>query len=264
MAPSLKSIGLALAASSVAAGSSGPKAWVHLKSTEGVDLEALNIGAEYSMDVGDLEATLEYSYNDNKYLPSAVGLQGKLSSSGDTEISMDGRFNMNDQSAEVELTATRGDYELSCELDSSEAKPKAVSLKTSLNLAGRSVELTPSYDCRSQELSVGAVTEIVDNAELEINAKPVDKTGTISIAYKVDDDNTITPSWTIGDDSSSSYEWEHKMSSGATVTTTVTPGDAMAVAWEDPANMGSWTAEANVPFGDVGAASVSFKRDFEF
>ena len=54
------------------------------------------------------------------------------------------------------------------------------------------------------------------------------------------------------------------MDSGATVTTTVTPGDSATVSWEDPANIGAWTAEANVPLGDVASASVSFKREFDF
>ena len=54
------------------------------------------------------------------------------------------------------------------------------------------------------------------------------------------------------------------MDSGATVTTTVTPGDSATVSWEDPANIGAWTAEASVALGGGSGAAVSFKREFDF
>lgn len=180
-------------------------------------------GAEYEVDAanGDLSLNLSASAGGVTAVEATQSF-----ASGDANISVNPRYNIADESADIVVNYDAGD--LNVELT---ASADAQSVKVDYTTGDTDMTLTASADAQS-----------------------------LSISQQLDDDNTITPTFTSGGDIS--VEWERSLGDDNSLTATVKPNDSVDLEWKDA----DWTANINMPVEgtSITGANVSIRRDVTF
>jgi len=127
----------------------------------------------------------------------------------------------------------------------------------SIDADGGSVTVNPRYVVASGDADV-VVTYSKDDTSIEITASQDEQS--ITISKQIDDDNRIAP--TVNNAGDFSVEWERTLEGGNSLTTTVTPNEAIDLEWNDS----EWTAKINLPLDgtDITGTNVSVKRDVSF
>jgi len=132
-----------------------------------------------------------------------------------------------------------------------------VEATNSFDVDGGSVTVNPRYAVGSGDADV-VVSYNKDDTSVEITASQDNQE--ITISKQVDDDNRVAPTLTSA--GSISVEWERTLAGGNSLTTTVTPNEAVDFEWKDD----QWTASINVGIdgASVTGTNVSVKRDVAF
>jgi hypothetical protein len=180
-------------------------------------------GTEFELDAANGDMSLKLSANSG-------GVQkveaSKGFSAGDADVTVNPRYDVPSQEADVVVTYDAGDT---------------------------NVELTASVDAQSVKIEHQA-----GDTNIEVNASMDEQSLTIS--QQLDADNRIAP--TITSTGDISVEWERSLGDDNSLTATVKPNDSVDLEWKDA----DWTANINLPVEgtSITGANVSVKRDVTF
>jgi len=180
-------------------------------------------GAEYEVDAANGDTSIKLSANAGGV--TAIEATQNFAS-GDATISVNPRYNLESEAADVVVNYDAGDT---------------------------NVELTASAAAQSV-----VITHQAGDTNIEVNASADEQSLTIS--QQLDASNRIAP--TIASNGEISVEWERDLGDDNSLTATVKPNDAVDLEWKDAA----WTANINLPIDgtSVTGANVSIKRDVSF
>jgi len=194
------------------------------KTTVSADVDGTDFaGASYDVDAenGDLSINLSASASGVHSIQAKKGF-----ASGDADVTVNPRYNLDTEQADVVVTYDAGDT---------------------------SVELTASADAQSVKIDhTAGDTDITLTASVDAQS--------LTISQKLDADNRIAPTITSAGDIS--VEWERSLGDDNSLTATIKPNDAVDLEWKDAA----WTANINLPIEGttITGANVGIKRDVSF
>lgn len=194
------------------------------KTTASADVEGTDFaGASYDIDAenGDLRLSLSASASGVHSVEATKGF-----ASGDADITVNPRYNLDTEEADVVINYDAGDT--SVELT---ASANSQSVKVARQAGDTNLELTASADAQS-----------------------------LTITQQLDENNKIAPTFNSNGDIS--VEWERSLGDDNSLTATVKPNDSVDLEWNDA----DWTANINLPVEGttVTGANVSIKRDVSF
>jgi len=146
--------------------------------------------------------------------------------SDDSRITVNPRYNMETEEADVVVTYDSGDT---------------------------NIELTASTDAQTVIIS-----QQMDDTNIELTASA--DAQSLTISQQVDDDNRVAP--TITSNGDISVEWERSLGDDSSLTATVVPNDSVDIEWTD----GDWTTNVALPLDgtDITGATVGISRDVHF
>eukprot|EP00588_Corethron_pennatum_P015039 CAMPEP_0194265836 /NCGR_PEP_ID=MMETSP0169-20130528/940_1 /TAXON_ID=218684 /ORGANISM="Corethron pennatum, Strain L29A3" /LENGTH=263 /DNA_ID=CAMNT_0039006389 /DNA_START=80 /DNA_END=871 /DNA_ORIENTATION=- len=164
------------------------------------------------------------------------------------------------KSADIEISAENSVDDLSVKLLASAGDGFSVSsVEATKKFASgdATISVNPRYDVSSGS---GDVVLGYDAGETSIEVTASADEQSVTVSRQVDDSNRISPTLAL-QSKDFSVEWERSLDDGNSVTTTVTPNQAIDIEWNDAA----WTANVNLPIDDgIGGANVSIKRELNF
>jgi len=258
---------LALAAVIGSAAAGAPELSLQVRDGSFADLDVLDPTLKWSASTssGDLslEAGVEASVRpttDIASLPRAFW--GKASQDvGAWGVSAQADVSCSDlSSADIEINAENADDDLSVKLLASAGEGFSVSsVEATKKFASgdATVSINPRYDVSSGS---GDVVVGYDAGETSVEVTASADEQSVTVSRQIDDNNKISPTLAL-QSKDFSVEWERGLEDGNSVTTTLTPNQAIDIEWNDAA----WTANVNLPIDDgIGGANVSIKRELNF
>jgi hypothetical protein len=241
---------------------------LNVKDTAVSSIEAANLQGEIETQVTDqLAAGGSYEQTSAKFAPKS--LFTRWTSKGGDPLEVTATYNVASNSAEVDVEYEKSGTTLEASLDSARRGfVSAASLTRTMNVEGRDVTVTPSYDFATKLASLKTVLGLSSDTDVELNLESADLSslrddiaGSLTVSHAIDAQNSIKPTFNIksGD---VDYEYTRKLDGDAELKVEATPGKDINVAWDDAGSNGKWTTNVAMPWGKPVGASVSFKRKF--
>jgi predicted PilT family ATPase len=126
-----------------------------------------------------------------------------------------------------------------------------------LEADGADISVNPRYNVETEEADV-VVNYSKDGTDVEL---PISQDAqSVTISRQLDDENRVAP--TIGSNGDMSVAWERSLGDDNSITTTLSPDEAVDIVRKDSA----WTASINLPLDgtEVTGTNVSIKREVNF
>lgn len=233
-----------------------------VKDTNVNGLEGLNIKWSVPFNFNDCIVGFNCNLADTfKSAPESIFAKKTFTSSdmGSTTINADYGIAKKVLKVCSKWCSNKGDFSVGV-VGNSEDYVTEVSASTTQDFLGNPITVKGTFDILKEKLGLNTKATFGDFAT-EVDCDSISKNPSIMLEYNVNSDNKLATSISVVD-RETSVSWSTKLNGGS-VKTKFSPGDKVAVEWNDNTKSGVWSTKADFPIAG-GSPKVSFSREWNY